>query len=129
MNTNITNEIQIADTQMLSNWCDCSFYRHTEPFELRMKYEDVRACCHQGECDADVEGTRQLDYMRQQLDTITCEQMFGYVMEYVGDDEINPHRDDRDWLETYTVWLSAGTILDEIRSGYLEYRLCDTEVA
>ena len=120
---NTTNEIQIADTQMLNNWCDCSYYG-ADCFELNMKYEDVRACCHQGHCDDDVSATRSLDYMRRQLDNITCEQMYGYVMEYMAED-MPEKKNDREWLETYTVWLSAGDILDDISCGYLEYRLCE----
>ena len=120
---------RISDDTMLFNYCDCSFYNHAQCFELGMKYEDVKACSHQGECDYDVEATRQLDYMREQLDKITCEQMFGYVMEYMPDNDIKGHENDREWLETYTVWLSAGDLLDEIYAGYLEYRLNDNKAA
>ena len=120
-----TNNIELKDTTMLSNWCDCSFYKHTECFELRMRYEDVKMCCHSGSCDDDVEIARNIDYIRKQLDNISCEQMYGYVMEYICDEDISDKVNNREWLETYTIWLSAGDLMDEISMGYLEYRLCE----
>ena len=114
------DEIKISDNTMLSNWCDCSMYKHSQCFELNMRYVDVKSCCHAGSCDDDCEAVRNMDYMREQLDKLTNEQMFGYVIEYSCDYEDAEKLHDRKWLETYTIWLSAGDILDSISMGELE---------
>ena len=118
--------IEIKDSTMLSAWCDCSLYKHTDCFEIKMRYEDCKACTHSGSCDYDVEYTRNLDYIRKQLDEISNAQLFGYVSEYIYDD-IEDKENDREWLEQYAIWLAAGDIIDDISMGNLEYRLCDDE--
>ena len=123
------NEIKLNDNTMLSNWCDCSMFQHSQCFELKMRYEDVKMCCHSGSCDDDCEIMRNTEYIRKQLDEISNEQMFGYVSEYICDEDITNKLQDRQWLELYTIWLSAGDLMDEISMGYLEYRLCDDDAA
>lgn len=115
---------ELKDSTMLCAWCDCSLYKHTDCFELKMRYEDCKNCTHSGSCDYDVECTRNLDYIREQLDKLSNDQLFGYVSEYIYDD-IEDKENNREWLEQYTIWLAAGDLIDDIAMGYLEYRLCD----
>ena len=116
--------IQIAEETMCNWWCDCSLYKHSECFEFKMKYGDCRMCCHQGSCDDDCEQMRNEDYIRKQLDQLTNDQLFGYVSEYICDEDISDKVSDRNWLEVYTIWLVAGDIIDDIYMGYSEDRIC-----
>ena len=120
-----TNNIQITDETMCSWWCDCSLYKHSECFDFRMKYGDCQMCCHMGSCDYDCEQMREVDYIREQLDQLSNDQLFGYVSEYICDTDISDKVNDRDWLELYTIWLVAGDIIDDISMGYAEYRVCN----
>lgn len=119
------NEIQITEETMCSNWCDCSMYKHTQCFELKMKYGDCQYCMHIGDCEYECNQMRDVDYIRKQLDEISNEQMFGYISEYICDEDISDKVNDRDWLEMYLIWLVSGDIIDDISMGYAEYRVCD----
>jgi len=68
---------------------------------------------------------RDVDYIRKQLDEISNEQMFGYISEFICDEDISDKVNDRDWLEMYLIWLVSGDIIDDISMGYAEYRVCD----
>ncbi len=120
-----TKNIQITEETMCSEYCDCSLYG--EPcFEFKMQYGDCQYCCHMGECEYECNQITTVDYIRKQLDEITNEQMFGYISEYICDNDITTKKDDRDWLELHLVWLVAGSILDDISCGYAEYRVCES---
>jgi hypothetical protein len=89
-----------------------------------MKYGDCKLCSHQGSCDYDVEQMRDVDYIREQLDQLTNDQLFGYVSEYICDEDITDKVNDRDWLEQYTIWMIAGDILEDIYMGNAELVIC-----
>lgn len=110
------NEIQITEDTMCNWYCDCSL-SHEGCFELNIKYGDCKQCCHMGICDDDCEMMRTEGYIRKQLDEISNEQMFGYIREYVCDEDISEKVKDRDWLELYLIWIVAGNIIDEVYCG------------
>lgn len=87
---------------------------HLECFELGMTIEDANMCCHSGVCDYDCENARSIDYLHDQLAELSNEQLFAAICEYIADEDITDHQNDREWLELYIIWLAAGDIVDEV---------------
>lgn len=84
-------------------------------FEFGMTQSDAQMCSHMGRCDDDCATTRQLGYIRKQLDCLTDEQMGSAIREYgVEFEEYEGRSVPRDTLELYIVWLAAGNITEDI---------------
>ena len=92
---------------------DCSRAK-VECFEFGMTLEDANLCCHSGVCDYDCENARQIDYIQEQFKELSNKQLFAAISEYICDSDIRAHKNDREWLEMYIIWLAAGDIIDEV---------------
>ena len=107
---------EYTDDHMMYGYCDCSREK-AECFEFGMKWGDVQMCSHMGSCDNDCEEMRDVDYIREQFDKLSNIQLFGFVNEYICDEDISDKINNRQWLELYTIWLVAGNIHDDVYCG------------
>lgn len=82
---------------------------HLGTFEIKMKEEDAQRGCHMGSCDADVEELIEEDYIKEQLDKISSEQIKKVLKDY-GIENVKSF--DRKKLNMYIVWIAAGNICD-----------------
>lgn len=111
------NIINYSDDTMCVAYCSTLFREYKcNDFELLLAYGD--ACCgsHGGDCYNDVEDLRHVDYVRQQLDALSNEQLFAYV-NYWCAGEKEDIKDNRPELERFTLWLAAGDIKDSAYCG------------
>jgi len=107
---------EYTDDHMMYGYCDCSREK-VDCFEFGMKWGDVQNCSHIGRCDDDCEMMRGEDYIRKQFDKLSNKQLFGFVSEYICDEDISDKIDDRQWLELYTIWIVSGNISDDVYCG------------
>lgn len=78
-------------------------------FEIELDKYDADCCYHPGSCDIDCERTIGFDYVKEQLNQISSEQIITVLNDYGVEDA---DKKDRKTLETYIVWLAAGDIME-----------------
>ena len=85
-------------------------YHYCDNIELGLTYEDAHDCSHSGSCDAGCERVVSQPYVKKQLAKYSDKELRKSVKAY-GVDDVDSF--DRHRLETYVVWLVAGSIVED----------------